>query len=211
MLIYVAGKYTGDVSANIAEARKVAISLWEKGHAVICPHLNSAHMEEDCKAGYETYMQGDFNMISRCDALVMVSNWQDSAGAIREHEYALSLDIPVYYAPDLPDLHPTETKSPVQCQAFREVVGKMYRTHLNKNADYSPANILLTGETGLVTRLWDKTARLLNLTGFKFQAILHEGIQAPKKPKNESIEDTYQDMAVYAVIGMLLRRGQWGK
>ena len=91
MLIYVAGKYTGDVNKNIASARNVAIALWEIGHAVICPHLNSAHMEEDCKADYETYMRGDFNMISRCDALVMVENWKDSSGAKREHEYALSL------------------------------------------------------------------------------------------------------------------------
>ena len=211
MLIYVAGKYTGDVNKNIASARNVAIALWEIGHAVICPHLNSAHMEEDCKADYETYMRGDFNMISRCDALVMVENWKDSSGAKREHEYALSLGIPIFYAPELPSLHSTEILSPEQCQAFREVTGKMYRTHLDKNADYSPANILLTGETGLVTRLWDKTARLLNLTGFKFQALLHEDVRPPKKPKNESIEDTYIDLSVYAIIGLLLRRGKWGK
>jgi len=211
MLIYVAGKYSGNVDENIAAARKVSIALWEKGHAVICPHLNTAHMEIDCGVSYEAYMQGDFNIISRCDALVMIENWRDSKGAKREHKYAESLGIPIYYAPDVPDLHRTETTSPIQCQAFREVLGKMYRTHLSKNADYSPANILLTGETGLVTRLWDKTARLLNLTGFKFTALLHEGIDPPRNPKHESIEDTYQDMAVYAVIGLLLRNGKWGR
>jgi hypothetical protein len=105
----------------------------------------------------------------------------------------------------------TELKSPIQCKAFREIIGKMYRVHLRKNADYSPANILLTGETGLVTRLWDKTARLLNLTGFKFKYLMCEGIDPPRKPNNESIDDTYQDMAVYAVIGMLLRKNQWGR
>jgi nucleoside 2-deoxyribosyltransferase len=211
MLIYVAGAYTGNVDENIVAARKVAIALWEKGHAVICPHLNSAHMEKDCKATWQDYLNGDFNIISRCDALVMVDNWKGSKGATMECAYATSLGIPIYYAPDLPDLHRTETTSPVQCEAFREVVGKMYRTHLSKNADYSPANILLTGETGLVTRLWDKTARLLNLTGFKFKYLMHEGIDPPKNPKNESIDDTYQDMAVYAVIGLLLRKGQWGR
>jgi hypothetical protein len=211
MLIYVAGKYTGDVDANIAAARKVAIALWEKGHAVICPHLNSAHMEQDCKATWQDYLDGDLNMIARCDALVMVENWGNSPGAVMEHKYAESLGVPIYYAPNLPDLHPTEYKSPVQCQAFREVIGKMYRTHLSKNADYSPANILLTGEPGLVTRLWDKTARLLNLTGFKFKYLMCDGFESPKDPKHESIEDTYQDMAVYAVIGLLLRKNQWGK
>jgi hypothetical protein len=211
MLIYVAGKYTGNVDENIAAARQVAIALWEKGHAVICPHLNTAHMEKDCKVSWEDYLKGDFNMISRCDALVMLENWKDSRGATMEAAYATSLGIPIYYAPDLPELHRTETTSPVQCEAFRETVGKMYRTHLSKNADYSPANILLTGETGLVTRLWDKTARLLNLTGFKFQYLMHEGIDPPRQPKHEAIDDTYQDMAVYAVIGLLLRKGQWGR
>jgi hypothetical protein len=212
MLIYVAGKYTGNVQANIDKAEQIAGALWGMGHAVICPHSNSAHYEDKFpEVTWEAYLQGDFNMISRCDALVMVDNWKDSKGAKMEHEYALSLGIPVYYAPDLPGLHPTEVVSPIQCQGFREQVGIMYRTHLSKNADYSPANILLTGETGLVTRLWDKTARLLNLSGFKFQAMLHEGVFPPKKPKHESINDTYDDLAVYAVIGKLLRTNRWGR
>jgi len=156
-------------------------------------------------------MEGDFNIIARCDALVMVDNWKDSKGATMEHEYAESLKIPIYYAPDLPSLHKTEVNSPVQCQGFREEVGLMYRTHLSKNADYSPANILATGEIGLVTRLWDKTARLMNLTGIKFKSVIHEGVQPPSKPQHESINDTYSDMAVYAVIGKLLRTDRWGK
>jgi hypothetical protein len=211
MLIYIAGKYSGDVDNNIQTARSVAVKLWELGHAVICPHLNSAHMEDDCAATWQDYLDGDFNMIARVDALVMVEGWEDSKGANQEHAYALELGIPIYYAPDYPPLHTTEVNSPEQCKAFREQIGIMYRTHLSKNADYSPVNILLTGETGLVTRLWDKTARLLNLTGFKFQAMLHEGVSLPKKPKNESIMDTYKDLAVYAVIGVLLRQGKWGK
>ena len=107
--------------------------------------------------------------------------------------------------------HPTQDNCPEQCMAFSSIIAKMWQTHLDKNADYSPANILLTGEPGLVTRLWDKTARLLNLTGFKFKAILSEGYSPPKRPKNESIDDTYMDLSVYGIIGLLLRRGQWGK
>lgn len=107
--------------------------------------------------------------------------------------------------------HPTQEQSPEQCQEFVKILSDMWQTHLDKNHDYSPANILLTGTTGLVTRIWDKTARLLNLTGFKFKAILHEGVNPPKNPKNESIEDTYRDLTVYGVIGILLLRDKWGK
>ena len=212
MLIYVAGKYTGNVQENIDKAEAVAGDLWRMGHAVICPHANSNHFEDKFPdITWEMYMEGDLNMIARVDALVMVDNWQDSKGATIEHAYAQSLGVPIYYAPDYPHLHTTEVNSPIQCQAFREEVGIMYRTHLAKNADYSPANILATGEIGIVTRLWDKTARLMNLTGIKFKSIVHEGVFPPSRPKNESINDTYSDLAVYAVIGKLLRTNRWGK
>lgn len=86
----------------------------------------------------------------------------------------------------------------------------MYRTHLSKNEDYSPASILGTGEIGLVTRLWDKVARLMNLTGFKVE-ISQAVFKAPIEPKHESVDDTLQDAAVYSVIGLLLHQGVWGK
>lgn len=214
MLVYVSGPYTADthdgISANIQAARVVAADLWEMGHAVICPHQNTAHFEVDCEATYEQYIAGDLLMLARCDAIVMLLTWSKSKGATIELDYAAKLGIPVYYAPDLPPLHPTEVKCPEQAKAFAEITGKMYRTHLRKNADYSPANILLTGEVGLVTRLWDKVARLLNLTGFDVKVDVGT-FRAPKVAQNEPIEDAYEDAAVYAIIGRLLRAGKWGR
>lgn len=211
MLVYTAGRYSGDVDNNIAIAREVAKKLWEAGHAVICPHLNTAHFEQDCTATYEQYIEGDLNMVARVDALVMIPGWEQSPGACNEREYALSLNMPVYEFPEVPHLHPTETSAPQQCKAFREILGQMYRVHMNKNADYSPANILATGEIGLVTRLWDKTARLMNLVGIYFDHLVHTGVRPPRKPKNEAIEDSFIDLAVYAIIGLIYRRGAWGK
>ena len=49
-------------------------------------------------------------------------------------------------------LHPTEATSPRQVHEFINVIMRMYRIHLNKNADYSPSNILGTGEIGLTTQ-----------------------------------------------------------
>lgn len=211
MLVYVSGKYSGDIDANILAAQKVAVDLWEMGHHVICPHLNTIHFENTCRSSYEHYIAGDLDMISRLDCLVMIPGWEESKGALIEKEYAEKLDMPIYYAPDYPALHPTEIKCPEQAQAFRETVGKMYRIHLSKNADYSPANILATGELGVVTRLWDKTARLMNLTGIQFEHLLHTGVFPPKEPKHEAIDDTYLDLAVYAIIGLLLRKNKWGR
>lgn len=210
MVVYVAGKYSGDIDANIALARSVAIELWEEGHAVICPHLNTQHMEVDCKIDYEAYLQGDFRFVERCDAIVMLENWKDSKGAVREHSHAEEVGVPIYYYPDIPKVHPTEIQSPKQSRRFIQTVMRMYRTHLDKNADYSPANILGTGEIGLITRLWDKMARLMNLSGFHIQIAKSE-LRPPRSPKNESIDDTYLDLSVYAIIGKLLREDSWGK
>lgn len=107
-------------------------------------------------------------------------------------------------------LHITEVTRPHQVKAFREVIEKMYQVHLDKNADYSPANILGTGEIGLMTRTWDKIARLMNLMGFKIE-IASMRYETPATPKNESIDDSIQDLAVYAIIWQLYRKGVWGK
>lgn len=215
MLIYTAGPYSTDtddgITANIEAARKVAIEVWEAGHTALTPHLNTFHFERDCKATYEQYMSGDLDMVSRCDAVLMLPGWEGSKGACMEYEYANSLGIPVHHYPDIPPLHPTEVRCPEQSRAFRETVCQMYRTHLSKNADYSPANILGPGWLGLVTRLWDKTARLMNLTGFRFEIQQAGEFVAPNAPKHESIDDTLMDAAVYAIIGKLLRMGKWGR
>jgi len=210
MLIYVAGPYRGEVDRNIQQAREIAIKLWEVGHVVICPHLNTAHFENDCKVSDEAYLSGDLNILCRCDAIVMTPYWEKSVGAKGEYDYAVAHGIPIYVFPEIPDLHPTEIRNPIQAEGFRNTVMQMYRLHLKKNADYSPANILGTGWIGLVTRLWDKMARMMNLAGFKIEIASSE-FCTPKVPKNESIDDTLIDMAVYAVIGQLLRRGEWGR
>ena len=211
MLIYTAGPYSGDIDANIAEARKWAILLWEAGHAVVCPHLNTAHMDKDCKASYEDYIAGDLKMVARCDAIFMLPNWEQSKGAKIEHAYALAHDIPVYLWDNyLPPLHPTEVKYPVQVEAYMHEAMGGYRTHLEKNADYSPANVAGPGEIGIGTRIWDKCVRLMNLLGFDI-VVSRSEFRGEKEPKNEAIDDTYRDLHVYGIIGRLHRKGQWGK
>jgi hypothetical protein len=50
---------------------------------------------------------------------------------------------------------------------------------------------------GLRVRMYDKLARLNNL------------IDTGDTPNYESIEDTLIDLANYAIIGLLVQRGQW--
>tara|TARA_R110000824_G_scaffold100319_2_gene238607 strand:+ start:813 stop:1133 length:321 start_codon:yes stop_codon:yes gene_type:complete len=65
---------------------------------------------------------------------------------------------------------------------------------ISKQHDYGHDNILVFGERGLVVRLWDKLSRLKNLLW-----VMNE------EPKNESVEDTFTDMAGYAIIGLMIK------
>lgn len=69
-----------------------------------------------------------------------------------------------------------------------------------KHEDYGPMNIAGApggAMNGLRVRMYDKLARLNNL------------IDTGDTPNYESIEDTLIDLANYAIIGLLVQRGQW--
>ena len=71
---------------------------------------------------------------------------------------------------------------------------------LSKHRDYGPKNISLSPGgpmNGLRVRMWDKLARINNL------------IETDVDPKHESLEDSFKDMANYAIIGLLVLRGKW--
>lgn len=216
MLIYLASPITPNtengktLEENIKQASDISRELWGKGHAVITPALNTAFVDQPFNAGLdpEFFYVGDFQMIAVCDAVVFSPDWATSRGATIERRYAGELAIPTYTYPDLPDLHVTEVSCPNQVKAFREELGRMYRTHLKKQADYGPGNIAGTGRVGLATRIFDKTSRLMRLTGFMTDTGEFVG---GRDPANESLEDTYMDLAVYGVIARLFQRGVWGK
>jgi hypothetical protein len=80
-------------------------------------------------------------------------------------------------------------------EAFR-IVCENVRIMDTKQQDYGSNNISAFGEFGVLVRLNDKMERLKNLN--KMPSV-----------KNESIDDTYLDIANYAVIAMLIRRNLW--
>lgn len=101
-IIYVAGPYKGDVEANIAKAEAASVELWRRGWVVICPHKNTAGFEkyEDASLPPEVWIQGDLVILSRCDAIFMLKDWQQSAGAKEERRFAIAREIPVLYEGD---------------------------------------------------------------------------------------------------------------
>jgi len=71
---------------------------------------------------------------------------------------------------------------------------------VSKHKDYGPKNISDSPGgplNGLRVRMHDKLARINNL------------IDSGKNPNHESLEDSFKDMANYAIIGLLVMRGKW--
>lgn len=98
-LLYVAGPYRAPTERglieNIRMAEAIAFQLWHMGFAVICPHLNTAHFggEDDDSL----WLDGDLEMIRRCDALVTVPVWEHSDGTQQEVWWANWWGLPVFH------------------------------------------------------------------------------------------------------------------
>ena len=71
---------------------------------------------------------------------------------------------------------------------------------ISKHQDYGPKNISQAPGgpiNGLRVRMHDKLARINNL------------VDSGASPEHESLEDSFKDMANYAIIGLLVLRGKW--
>jgi hypothetical protein len=81
-----------------------------------------------------------------------------------------------------------------------DVTSALFDLLIKKHKDYGPKNISQSPGgplNGLRVRMWDKLARINNL------------VESGAKPENESLEDSFKDMANYAIIGLLVLQGKW--
>ena len=84
---------------------------------------------------------------------------------------------------------------------FEDILTELRIIMIRKHQDYGPFNIANApggAMNGLLVRMHDKMARLENLYYKKNDT-----------PNYESIEDTFLDLANYAIIGLLVQRRQW--
>jgi len=93
--------------------------------------------------------------------------------------------------------HPDSTSFEVAvAQTFQELLDLL----MSKHKDYGPKNISDSPGgpvNGLRVRMHDKLARINNL------------VDNNRDPEHESLEDSFKDMANYAIIGLLVLRGEW--
>lgn len=220
-VIYLSGPYRADTKEktykNIKAIEDVAEELNKLGIGYFSPHSNSALFTQGDQYflkladpnAHEHFMNVDRRILLTCDAMLVCGDWQTSVGTKEEIEFAARIGIPIFY--DFNDLINSQAmyfSYPKQFQAFREIHAILYQQHREKNLDYSPHNVGATGNIGLVTRIWDKVARLMKLSGFDISTGAYS---EAKKANNEPVEDTFGDLSNYSIISLIYRGGLWGK
>ena len=104
-LIYVAGRYRAPtfegIAQNISAAREVGVSMARLGWYPVIPHCNTAHMELNTpEHGDEFWLAGTLELMTRCDAVVLIPGWGSSEGTKGEIAKAEALGLPVYKSLD---------------------------------------------------------------------------------------------------------------
>jgi hypothetical protein len=105
---------------------------------------------------------------------------------------------------DLPEHMKELIRSADVHREFKDAVQQKFQhaqhVLLSKHKDYGPKNIAHSPGgplNGLRVRMWDKFARINHL------------IDNKAKPENESLRDSFLDMANYAIIAMLVLDNEW--
>lgn len=93
-LIYIAGPYRSTnpdgksnawgVQQNVMRAMARALEVWRRGHAAVCPHANTMFFQDADGCADSVWLEGDVEILRRCDAVMTVDGWQQSKGATAE-------------------------------------------------------------------------------------------------------------------------------
>lgn len=84
-------------------------------------------------------------------------------------------------------------------EAFEKVYDEALKMFIKKHKDYGKDNILDMGELGIAFRISEKSNRIKHL------------LMNKRVPNHESLDDSWIDIAVYAIIAVLLKRGWFKK
>jgi len=83
---------------------------------------------------------------------------------------------------------------------FFEVSKELQQLFAKKNFDYGNDQIKAFGDFGILVRSYDKIQRLKNIYQKKELSV-----------PEETIDDTWRDLAVYAIMAVMYRNGEWEK
>lgn len=97
-VVYIAGPFRGrdawERESNIRRAEEAALWVWASGMVALCPHTNTRFF--DGALPDHIWLDGDLELLKRCDAVLLVDGWRASAGAKAEVTLAHELKLPVF-------------------------------------------------------------------------------------------------------------------
>ena len=97
-LVYIAGRYRAatewDVYCNIEAARQVGVAVAKLGASPLIPQANTAFMGGVMPDQF--WLDATMALLRKCDAVMLVWNWELSTGAKLEAAEARRLGIPVF-------------------------------------------------------------------------------------------------------------------
>ena len=126
-VVYVAGPFrssnptTGKsdawgVQSNIMRAMAVALEIWKRGAVALCPHANTMFFQDAAGCADSVWLEGDIELLRRCDALITTPDWERSSGARAEVEFALANGIRVLHSVEEFEGWVAEVRRPCECQ-----------------------------------------------------------------------------------------------
>lgn len=112
-LIYIAGPFRASsayvpghqdmfaVQQNVMEAMRIGLDVARTGAAFpIIPHANTMFFTG--AAADAVWLEGDLEVMRRCDAVLLTSDWRRSSGARAEVDEAKRIGLPIFE--DMPEL-----------------------------------------------------------------------------------------------------------
>ncbi len=105
-VVYVAGPFRSvnpngrsnswGVQSNVMRAMALALEVWKLGHAAVCPHSNTMFFQDADGCVDDVWLNGDLEILKRCDAVLMTPDYERSSGARAERDEALRVGLPVF-------------------------------------------------------------------------------------------------------------------
>jgi hypothetical protein len=203
---YLAGPMRGIEEYNFPAFHQAADILRLQGWEVWSPaerdiEEDGFNPKTDKAKSMAHYMTYDLPAVCESDAVIVLPGWEKSQGARLEVHVASECGILVLAYPSLEPVEPKLERHPNSAR-FHEILSSLAELHDRKQADYGRgddpfANIRASEEWGIdpwvgaMVRLNDKIRRL--------QSLIANG-----QLQNESAEDSFRDIAVYAVIALVL-------
>lgn len=98
-VIYIAGPIRADSpwlrEQNIRRAEALALEAWHAGAACLCMHSQGRFYDD---GHYEMWIEGDLEILARCDAVLVTPDWEKSQGARAEVAHAKKIGVPVIHS-----------------------------------------------------------------------------------------------------------------